>query len=113
MTVFFLVFIAEATSAPLHANKNYLIIGTAVGGTLVSLVPKRFIAIISAVGLALTLSCAVAVVACGLSLETWATDQSLTGREGPTIYHHQNLTKTWLMTSTCFQCIFIVLFSIL
>lgn len=83
MCVFFLVFIAETIARPLRLPKDLLIAAAAASGALLSLVPKRFIALVSVVGLGLTVTCAFVVVFHGLSLHHWGDGQSLYGKRGP------------------------------
>lgn len=82
LCVFFLAFIAETLAEPTECPKSVLIAGAAAVGTLISLIPKRFVALVAAIGLCLPLACVVSVLACGLSLPTWGRSQSLFGTTG-------------------------------
>jgi hypothetical protein len=83
LNVFFLVFISETIGTPLRLPKDLLTAGAATLGVLISLIPKRYVALLSIIGLALTLCCTAAVVGYGFSLQPWNQGQSIYGRDGP------------------------------
>lgn len=88
MSTFYLLFIAESIKIVWPTSKVLLIVLAAASGVGSSLVPKQYIAVVSAMGVFLTFSCVVALVGCGVSLEHWDTGQSFQGKVGLSVSLH-------------------------